>query len=81
MTHCQKLTQPQILMTRRAGVRVWSYNPPGGMVTMNLSAALQGFVTAVVVGKDIISRTGTVTFERMLDQVIAQPPLALTLLG
>ena len=39
------------------------------MVTANLSWALQGFVTSVAVGKDAISRTGTVTFERLLDQV------------
>ena len=52
-----------------AGVKVWSFNPPGGMVTANLARALQGTVTSVAVGKDVISRTGTVTFERLLDQV------------
>ena len=57
------------------GVKVWSFNPPGGMTTKNLSVALRGFVTALVVGKDIISRTGTVTFERLLDQVSALPPV------
>lgn len=31
-----------------ADVRVWSFNPPGGMATRNLSAALRGFVTSVV---------------------------------
>jgi hypothetical protein len=39
------------------------------MVTANLSRALQGTVTSVAVGKDVISRTGTITFERLLDQV------------
>ena len=39
------------------------------MVTANLSRALQRTVTSVAVGKDIVSRTGSVTFERLLDQV------------
>ena len=52
-----------------AGVKVWSFNPPGGMVTANLSRALQRTVTSVAVGKDVVSRTGTGTFERLLDQV------------
>jgi hypothetical protein len=52
-----------------AGVKVWGFSPPGGMVTANLSHALEGFVTSIAVGKDAISRTGSVTFERLLDQV------------
>ena len=48
---------------------MWSFNPPGGMVTANLAAAVEGFVTSVAVGKDAITRLGTVTFERLLDQV------------
>ncbi|PRW33020.1 ubiquitin-like modifier-activating enzyme ATG7 isoform X1 [Chlorella sorokiniana] len=50
--------------------KVWSFNPPGGMVSANLSHALQDFVTSVVVGKDGISRLGTVTFENLLDQMV-----------
>lgn len=57
------------LRTWCPGVKVWSFNPPGGMVTANLSRALQRTVTSVVVGKDVVSRTGTITFERLLDQV------------
>lgn len=52
------------------GLKVWAFNPPGGMITANLSHAMRAFATSVIVGKDIVSRTGTVTFERLIDQVI-----------
>ena len=62
-----------------------SFNPPGGMITPNLSHAVEGFVTSVCVGKDSISRTGTVTFGRLLDQMVlalarTRLPKAFTLL-
>lgn len=30
-----------------ADTKVWAFNPPGGMVSANLSHALEGFVTSV----------------------------------
>lgn len=50
-------------------LRVWAYSSPGGMTTPELSAALEPFVTNVVIGKDLIPRLGTATFERLIDQV------------
>lgn len=49
------------------------------MITANLSHAMHDFVTSIIVGKDIVSRTGTVTFERLIDQV--EPPCMLSCLS
>lgn len=51
-------------------IRVFAFSPPGGMATPNLSPLLEPFVTNVVIGKDAIPRTGTVTFERFIDQMV-----------
>jgi hypothetical protein len=66
---CLRLRPPSRCAPPPAATQVYAFNPPGGMTTANLAAALEGFVTSVAVGKDSISRTGTVSFEQLLDQV------------
>lgn len=61
----------QRIVCPRPGVKVWSFNPPGGMVTAGLAHALEPLATSVVVGKDAISRTSSLTFQRLVDQVRA----------
>ncbi|KAL6766765.1 hypothetical protein ACKKBG_A37265 [Auxenochlorella protothecoides x Auxenochlorella symbiontica] len=58
------------LRTLAPGLRVWAFSPPGGMATPNLSPLLEDYVTNVVIGKDVIPRLGTITFERLIDQMV-----------
>lgn len=53
-----------------SSITAWCFDPPGGLVTENLSLAMRSFVTSVIVGKDVISRTSTVTFEMLQDQLV-----------
>ena len=54
---------------------MFAFDPPGGMTTANLAHAVEGFVTSVCVGKDSISRLGTLTFDRIMDQARCEAPL------
>lgn len=56
-------------------VIAWAFNPPGGLITQEVAAALEPRskdvgVTSVIVGKDIISRTSNITFEHLQDQIV-----------
>jgi hypothetical protein len=42
----------------------------GGFVTADVAGATEEFVTTIVVGKDAISRTSAVSFERLQDQMV-----------
>lgn len=50
-------------------VHCWAFNPPGGLYSANLSAVSKSVCTAVVVGKDIISRLSFTTAKRMVDEM------------
>lgn len=53
-----------------AGLRCWAFNPPGGLLSWNLSQLSQRFCTAVVVGKDVISRLSFTTAKRLVDEMV-----------
>ena len=39
-----------------AELQCWAFNPPGGLLSWELSQIAQAYCTALVVGKDLISR-------------------------
>ena len=53
-----------------ADVRCWAYNPPGGLVSANLSAAMKPFCTSVIVSKDAISRMSLKNISGMIDEML-----------
>ncbi|KAK9827307.1 hypothetical protein WJX81_002709 [Elliptochloris bilobata] len=55
---------------RFPGVRCWSFCPPGGLLSTNLSAAVAPFVTSVVVGKDVVPRVSIVNLGRLIDEMV-----------
>jgi len=59
---------------RAAGVRCWSFCPPGGLLSTNLSAAVAPFVTSVVVGKDVVPRVSIVNLGRLIDEMARPRP-------
>ena len=60
---------PNSHMCTCAGVRCWSFCPPGGLLSTNLSAAVAPFVTSVVVGKDVVPRISIVNLGRLIDEM------------
>lgn len=48
----------------------WSFSPPGGLTSIDLSRAMQDFCCSVVMGKDLISRLSLATLERLRDEMI-----------
>ncbi len=54
----------------RAGLKCWAFNPPGGLMSWNLSQLAQRFCTSVVVGKDIISRLSFNNARRVVDEMV-----------
>jgi sn1-specific diacylglycerol lipase len=66
------LLAPHIMqwLPETSTMKVWAFDPPGGFVTRSVADALRGIVTSVIVGKDSVSRTSSVTFERLQDQVV-----------
>ncbi len=50
-------------------MRCWSFCPPGGLLSTNLSAAVAPFVTSVVVGKDVVPRVSIVNLGRLIDEM------------
>ena len=55
-----------------ADVRCWSFSPPGGLMSRNLSKAVQPFVTSVICGKDVVPRLSVVNIGRLIDQMVPQ---------
>ena len=53
-----------------ADVRCWAYNPPGGLCSANLSAAMKPFCTSVIVSKDAISRMSLKNISGMIDEML-----------
>lgn len=51
-------------------VTAWAFCPPGGLLSRKVAAALEPLVTSIIVGKDSISRTSTVSFDRLQDEVV-----------
>lgn len=51
-------------------MRCWSFCPPGGLLSANLSAAVAPFVTSVVVGKDVVPRISIVNLGRLIDEMV-----------
>jgi hypothetical protein len=51
-------------------VRCWSFNPPGGLVSANLSEAMKPFCTSVIVSKDAISRMSLKNLSNMIDEML-----------
>lgn len=51
-------------------VRCWAFNPPGGLLSWELSRIAQRFCTAVVVGKDVISRLSFNNLKRSVDEMV-----------
>lgn len=45
-----------------AELRCWAFNPPGGLLSWELSQIAQAYCTSIVVGKDVISRLRWVPF-------------------
>ena len=39
-----------------ADLQCWAFNPPGGLLSWELSQIAQSYCTSIVVGKDVISR-------------------------
>ncbi|GAB4819117.1 hypothetical protein N2152v2_006163 [Parachlorella kessleri] len=48
----------------------WAFNPPGGLLSWNLSRLAQRFCTSIVVGKDVISRLSFATSKRLVDEMV-----------
>jgi sn1-specific diacylglycerol lipase len=44
------------LRERFADLECWAFNPPGGLLSWELSHIARCYCTSVVVGKDVISR-------------------------
>ncbi len=49
---------------------MWSFSPPGGLLSHRLTHALEGFVTSVVLGKDVVPRISLVTIEELRDDMV-----------
>ncbi|KAK9823352.1 hypothetical protein WJX72_002122 [[Myrmecia] bisecta] len=58
------------LRDRFPEAQCWAFCPPGGLMSVNLSRAVEPFVRSVVVGKDIVPRTSFVNLARLLDEVV-----------
>ena len=67
-------------------MRCWAFNPPGGLVSANLSEAMKPFCTSVIVSKDAISRMSLKNLSTMIDEMLIalarcrQPTLKVTIL-
>ncbi|KAL6777560.1 hypothetical protein ACKKBG_A14745 [Auxenochlorella protothecoides x Auxenochlorella symbiontica] len=48
----------------------WAFNPPGGLLSWNLSRLARRFCTSVVVGKDVISRLSFSNMKRVVDEMV-----------
>ncbi|KFM25319.1 Sn1-specific diacylglycerol lipase alpha [Auxenochlorella protothecoides] len=48
----------------------WAFNPPGGLLSWNLSRLARRFCTSVVVGKDVISRLCFSNMKRVVDEMV-----------
>ncbi|GAB4816306.1 hypothetical protein N2152v2_003352 [Parachlorella kessleri] len=58
------------LRDRFPDLRCWAFNPPGGLLSLNLSEVAQCFCTSVVVGKDLISRLSFNNTKRLVDEMV-----------
>ena len=56
---------------RTADVKCLAFSPPGGLMSKNLSRAVEPFVTSVVVGKDVVPRLSVVNIGRLIDQMVS----------
>ena len=54
-----------------ADVKCLAFSPPGGLMSKNLSRAVEPFVTSVVVGKDVVPRLSVVNIGRLIDQMVS----------
>lgn len=52
------------------GLKCWSFSPPGGLATAELSAGAVDWCTSVICGKEIIPRLTLATFERARDEMV-----------
>jgi sn1-specific diacylglycerol lipase len=52
------------------GLKCWSFSPPGGLATAELSSGAVDWCTSVVCGKEMIPRLTLATFERMRDEMV-----------
>ena len=59
-----------LIVWASADVRGWSFCPPGGLMSKNLSKAVEPFVTSVAVGKDVVPRLSVVNIGRLIDQMV-----------
>ncbi|GAB4821005.1 hypothetical protein N2152v2_008051 [Parachlorella kessleri] len=51
-------------------LRCWCFNPPGGLLSWNLSLLAQRFCNSVVVGKDVISRLSFNNARGVVDEMV-----------
>jgi len=52
------------------GLKCWSFSPPGGLATAELSAGAVDWCTSVICGKEMIPRLTLATFERARDEMV-----------
>jgi hypothetical protein len=58
------------LRERFAELQCWAFNPPGGLLSWELSQIAQAYCTSLVVGKDVISRLSFNTSKRVVDEMV-----------
>ena len=51
-------------------MRVWAFEPPGGLAGPSIAKASRDFCTSVVLGKDWIPRLTLRTFENLRDEMV-----------
>lgn len=51
-------------------LKCWSFSPPGGLATAELSAGAVHWCTSVICGKEMIPRLTLATFERARDEMV-----------
>eukprot|EP01026_Neomeris_dumetosa_P052357 TRINITY_DN462_c0_g1_i7.p1 TRINITY_DN462_c0_g1~~TRINITY_DN462_c0_g1_i7.p1 ORF type:complete len:518 (-),score=32.08 TRINITY_DN462_c0_g1_i7:187-1740(-) len=58
------------LMEKYQNIRIWCYNPPGGLLSPSLAEKLSPFCVSVVQHKDLVSRLSSLNLQRFRDKMV-----------